>query len=367
MLARMGTARPVHRRTTTSRTSSLGQGRWQEALDELEIASELDPRYLQRAYWHAEAGACLFELGRYAQAAQRYQRSLRLGHPGTLVRLADTVAHLGRYREATELLDRAARDDGTLTAYWALKRLVLGVIAERIGVEQARPGGVPRDDHEEVLESAERRAAGLERLVDDGLDHGAWFMVATAEDVLEHPGALDAAIAAVTTGPHCPRASSFAATLARENGDAALQHVILSEGYRRLGDAMFDDLAEFLNADDDFRLTLDRLAAALRDGVASETREVTLRFLTEKVGSVNSFWAWANQRSDDVELLASRMGAFARSAGSTRQPPPRSPGWGSPIRGLPSGWDAADVGWAATRDQEAFPAFVAHVCRSTAA
>ncbi len=129
-----------------------------ELLDE---AANVDSGYRERAYWWAEKGGCLFLVGRYAEAAQHYRTSHRMGDPQALPLLADSLMFAGEYGEAIELFRQALGGGAATHPEWRLKSYVLNVVLEATGIRSQH-----RDSEAAASAFRQDRSPGwLERVI----------------------------------------------------------------------------------------------------------------------------------------------------------------------------------------------------------
>jgi tetratricopeptide (TPR) repeat protein len=83
------------------------QRKWQEALDELRAATNINP---YNASWYFNIGLTLDELGRYEEAIDAYEQALEIDPDDVhaLHHLGVDLHHVGRFREALERFDKSA-------------------------------------------------------------------------------------------------------------------------------------------------------------------------------------------------------------------------------------------------------------------
>src|SRR5690349_992302 len=88
------------------------QRKWQEALDELPAATDINP---YNASWYFNIGLTLDELGRYEEAIDAYTQALEIDTEDlhALHHLGLDLHHVGRFREALEQFDKAERVDAS--------------------------------------------------------------------------------------------------------------------------------------------------------------------------------------------------------------------------------------------------------------
>jgi tetratricopeptide (TPR) repeat protein len=103
--------------------SSLG--RYQEAIDCLDKALEIDPRY---AYAWTNKGACLRSLGRYQEAISCYDKALEIDPRNATAwnNKGSSLGSLGRYQEAISCYDKALEIDPRYALVWTNKGSSLG-------------------------------------------------------------------------------------------------------------------------------------------------------------------------------------------------------------------------------------------------
>lgn len=254
-----------------------------KALSQFQKALRLDPAYAQRAHFHQERGGTLFLHGRYAEAAEAYERALELGASHfTLALYSDALLFAGRYAEAagrvSAYLDN--EDDNIRASEYVLKAVLCDELAARGLVRQARR--TPRadkladraaraDSHHAARDLAE---AGLAA---DGLSSLAWFNLAISLRELHDPAAATAWLCAAVTMEWDPNVWAEALLTAGARED--LTTPLLLTARRMTSGDVFEALTTFAK-ENEMHEFLTRLPELI-DSLPDDDREITVRSISE--------------------------------------------------------------------------------------
>jgi len=109
------------------------------ALKHYELAAVHDRSYTQRPYYLRERAAALFETHSYSSSVEWYERALRLeSEPSTRARLADALAHAGRYDDAAKQFKLYLEESSPSRPVWNLYCQALDWLAEDGTAQQNR-------------------------------------------------------------------------------------------------------------------------------------------------------------------------------------------------------------------------------------
>jgi tetratricopeptide (TPR) repeat protein len=138
------------------------------AIEELRETVRLDPRYVDRPYFHRELAGSYWETGEYEEAAAGYKLALELGaSTEEVVHLyVDALFWAGRYDDARA----ARREAGTNYRLALLDDVAAAYIIDFLGVNGQRRAGDPRSDVD--LQDAEQALTYLRD--SDALCVSAW-------------------------------------------------------------------------------------------------------------------------------------------------------------------------------------------------
>lgn len=219
----------------------------EEALLWFEEAKTLEPRYLERGYFHRDKAGVLFGLGDFTRAEASYLRALELGGVDgvTEALAADAMLFAGNYAAAERAFaDFAAASDNELAvAEWRLKARVLPLVVARAGDVQERDPEAAHAlvDGIDLTSASEDSIAEVRRRVDealalDGLCPKAWFLDALFELYrTEDPESVaETALLAALLGGGVPGWWANAVALAGE-ADAAHLRALIYLGCRDAG------------------------------------------------------------------------------------------------------------------------------------
>jgi tetratricopeptide (TPR) repeat protein len=147
-------------------------------------AGDIDPGYLQRAYYHEELAGLLFVQGRFEEAAASYQRALEAGDepPETAFLLSDALMKAGRYGEAAAVeINLDSLPDDFRSGANLLKQVRTTVLVV-VGVESQDRSPLPSgiDSSPDELSSPESVLALLRDY--DALNARLWYRLALLQD-----------------------------------------------------------------------------------------------------------------------------------------------------------------------------------------
>jgi tetratricopeptide (TPR) repeat protein len=194
------------------------------AVDAFREAAQLDAAYLERAYYHRDFAAALFNNNEFDNAAEHYERAIGLGSEDLTVALhADALLFSGEYEASLQGFDDYLRSTpGDEDAPWRLKTRVLRHIVEIVGPRQDRdPEGAAKPlaswDFENgpdlSIEEAWQRCSEAVSL--DACCGEAWFRL----------GLL--AIPSSASSPSAGGMHSLAGAVLRGGGEAAWTNALL--------------------------------------------------------------------------------------------------------------------------------------------
>lgn len=259
------------------------RGKWQEAIKEYVEAAQADGAYQHRSYWNQELAACYFEVGRYTDSVRHYRRALEQGDDvAVLPRLADAELHCGRYDVARALLDRySVATGGDIEPWWQMKSVLVQQIIDMTGeMEQDRIPARRQHQHDVRGDPAELLAEGMALLSVDALNHHAWVVVASSKRILDHPDAVDAALAAAVSDQECIRSWTIA-LVSSMKVDPETGWVVFQAAYRYFEDDLLDDIGDYVDDASAIRDSIENMAASVRANWAQTGREVKLRSIDE--------------------------------------------------------------------------------------
>lgn len=225
-----------------------------KALELYERAAELDPDYLERAYYWRELAGILFFCDRFAESADAYGRGIELGGgEWDEILLADALMFAGEYKQAHEAFAETIPQLRSVErgAEYPLKQVMLEHLVEELGLEsQARDVTGAYEAMSEVMSSLlreSREGASWKALELDALNPGAWTVIALAHE--DHEDMAKAGLFflfAALCRPDLPQAwaSSFLHLMA--SGEEALLPLIIVTGNRMTGQNLLPEINRML-------------------------------------------------------------------------------------------------------------------------
>jgi tetratricopeptide (TPR) repeat protein len=206
--------------------------RSEEAIEWYGRAGELDKRYLDRDYFHAELGGALFESGRFAEAAASYRRALEIRgeDPKLRVLLADALLMAGRFREAEDAFREALGSPDVTHPEWPLKVHVLGAIRRVGGEAQSRDEEAAHDllaslDPELDYQAQQESLVSVLQL--DALCIDAWAQLGFLELERRSEGAFEPMVVAAVIARHAVELWTTSVLLAIELGEGELVNLLI--------------------------------------------------------------------------------------------------------------------------------------------
>jgi len=150
--------------------------RYTDALEHYDRALELDARYAERAYFHAEVAGAYFESGDYFRSIEAYEESIALGAGHNARLLADAQLFAGAYERARDGLKQVVSQEDC-DPVWQLKwQLADRLVSLGLTDQSREPDDALRAADVGQAPSADAAyAALLHALQLDGLCPLAWF------------------------------------------------------------------------------------------------------------------------------------------------------------------------------------------------
>jgi tetratricopeptide (TPR) repeat protein len=160
------------------------------ALDLLETAARLSPKYLNDPLYLRHIGSVAWELERYEESATHYKRALDLGYDAheMLPLIADSLMYAGRYGDAREALEGWQRNGGPGDKAGVLRRVILDNLVTLLDLTEQDRSGYDLEQmtarYEQLNESGNRDAAALIDLLRDfdALQPSPWKMLVNLDD-----------------------------------------------------------------------------------------------------------------------------------------------------------------------------------------
>ena len=229
------------------------------ALELLDLAVERAPRYAEDPLYHRYYGACLWEVGRYEESAQTYQRGLDFGFDEyeLLPLLADSLMYAGHYQHARDVLARWKARETVADKAGVIRLAILDHILGVVGVTDQE-----RASEQRVTEALDQagsqgpldRTSLLGVLRDlDALHPLPWRILAGLEAGQVY---FEAALIGAFMLTREPDAWVIAMAGALETGAAeALLRSIIDQARYSCGEGFYDAVMEFASEQEDEQAT----------------------------------------------------------------------------------------------------------------
>lgn len=221
-------------------------GRTEEALDAMDAAAALDPRYTRRDYFFRERGGMRWSAGEFEDAAEDYRTALGLGaDPGELVPLlADALLHAGKYAAAQDALAGWSPTGHDHDRLATVLRTAVGELRSVVGLDSQDRSAATEAGIDAAGDDAEA-LIGLLRTT-DALDPRVWLRLAV-NDGRALPRLMLVAQVALSSATGWALAC-VQALKGPGPADSALVEAIVESGHD-LSDTPFDEAIEEVLSD----------------------------------------------------------------------------------------------------------------------
>lgn len=273
-----------------------------KALELYERAAELDPDYLERAYYWRELGGVLFFCDRFSESADAYAKAIELGEEAwDEILRADALMFAGEYRKSREAFAEVIPGLQSIErgAEYPLKHVMLSHLVEEMGIEsQVRDvsgayevmGEVLSMDRETEREAQEARSRIALEL--DALNPGAWSFLAS---IHEEDGDIAQAgrflLFTSLCRPEVPQAWALSFLHLMSSGKDELLPLIVVTGNRMTGRRVLPEINQLIRGGPVDPADRDRMIRSLKklvDDLADpRTDGFEMRIVGDEVTSVH--------------------------------------------------------------------------------